>query len=353
MNKFLVSLVFFMGFHIFAGPVQDIKDANRLIEQNKLGEAISLLEKSKPVKGEEDAYEFLNTFLGENQEDINKAKKYFEIASSNKDSISDGAIVANGYLYILEQDQAKKKNLENEYILRIENLTKKEIQNTSDDDKKALIYFNNAQKISTVTGNKKTIEYISKGINITKNNVIKSIGYNALGQYYLKLNDSNMADKYFKSAVALNPELDTYYVIARLYLSVANNNKAYEYLLQAHSKFGDSKTILLDLCKVGSLIDKNIDKYISILKKEYKMTDFDLASEFFYNGAHDLGINYANKSIKNEKNSTAYAILVDNSLRLQNYDDALKYANVLKKAKIEGADQLIKQIEFIRNNKSR
>lgn len=29
------------------------------------------------------------------------------------------AIVANGYLYILEQDQAKKKNLENEYILRI------------------------------------------------------------------------------------------------------------------------------------------------------------------------------------------------------------------------------------------
>lgn len=74
MNKFLVSLVFFMGFNIFAGPVQDIKDANKLIEQNKLDEAISLLEKSKPVKGEEDSYELLNTFLGENQEDINKAK---------------------------------------------------------------------------------------------------------------------------------------------------------------------------------------------------------------------------------------------------------------------------------------
>lgn len=105
-----------------------------------MDEAISLLEKSKPVKGEEDSYELLNTFLGENQEDINKAKKYFEIASSNKNSISDGAIVANGYLYILEQDQAKKKNLENEYILRIENLTKKEIQNTSDDDKSFNIF---------------------------------------------------------------------------------------------------------------------------------------------------------------------------------------------------------------------
>lgn len=36
------------------------------------------------------------------------------------------------------------------------------------------------------------------------------------------------------------------------------------------------------------------------------------------------------------KNSMAYAILVDNSLRLQNYDDALKYANVLKKGKNRG-----------------
>lgn len=79
-----------------------------------------------------------------------------------------------------------------------------------------------------------------------------------------------MADKYFKSAIALSPELDTYYIISRLYLSVANNNKAYEYLLQAHSKFGDSKTILLDLCKVGSLINENIDKYISKLKKNIK-----------------------------------------------------------------------------------
>lgn len=59
-----------------------------------------------------------------------------------------------------------------------------------------------------------------------------------------------MADKYFKSTIALSPELDTYYIIASLYLSVANNNKAYEYLLQAHSKFGDNKQYFLIYVKL-------------------------------------------------------------------------------------------------------
>lgn len=287
MNKKIISLfAFVFSAILFAGPKADLEKANKLISENKQEEAIKLLEKTEPVKGEESEYEQINYALGLNYVEIGdekNAEKYLKKVSDNVNSKTEIAKNADKYLILL----AKEKNLKIEYL---ERLSKR-----FDNKDPEIIAELNAHYVLNKLDKKAS----------SLNSLIKEQGENfsdivdLITAQILVTENYDLANTYIKRALkSKNTKIvaEVHFMLANYNLSIKNEKKAIEEIALAE-KIDPSNAVLL--ARIGGLyksMDQE-DKNFEYLKKAYKLDSKQLPivlelieSSFDRNNKKDLNV---------------------------------------------------------------
>lgn len=201
MKKILILGSLLASLYSIAGPKQDLIKAQELLNQNKVEQAVKVLEESKPVKGEEAEYLLVNYNLLNFAKTPEEAKKYLLVLTKDKNGYLPFQIEANEILINIEKNESTRNTLKNEYKNRIKLAINNLDKDVKDPESKAQIIISYGASLYDYTGDKTGINYVTQGISLAKDNSTKAQGYVILGHYYLINKDFANAEKNFKIAI--------------------------------------------------------------------------------------------------------------------------------------------------------
>ncbi|VWL85332.1 tetratricopeptide repeat protein [Oceanivirga miroungae] len=372
MKKIITIFTFLISVSLIAGPKADLEKASKLISENKEKEAISLLEKTKPVKGEENEYEQINYALAANyisKNDEDNAKKYFQKISDNKNSKSDIAKGADQYLMALASDDSGKilylerlsERFDNKNYEILSELNAYYVLNKLDEKASSLNKVIKEQGenfediVSLFTGEVLVPQdfdlantYIKKALK-SKNPKIQIEAHILLASYYLAKKDYKKVEEEVNLAEKINPS-DAMLLarIGDIYKSMGNENKNYEYLKKAYKL--DSKQLSIVIALIESSYDRNDKKDQNVwsgvarnLNKD--VNDLELAKLFMQKEKIELAKEFAIKASKenNEANYLLFVIYINE----YNKEEMLKYADKILKT---GTDEEKLAVTVVKNN---
>lgn len=364
--KKIISIIALLSTMVaLAGPKADIQKAQELINSGKNDEAIKILKSSKSVKGEEAEYEQINLFLAtEAATTETEVKNYLTKATANKNSKSDAAKQANLLLVQLAKTDAEKIKL-------LEELDKREENNITILAQLSAYYAktNNSKlknietKINALQNAKDKAYYnLLVALNLSdmnselfKNYVNKTIAFNdaemsaqaylLMAKYSYAQNDTKNAEAYLASAEKLAPKnASVLYDAAMMYSYFGQVQKGYDLLKKIEAIEPTNNTVKLDLFKTSVYLKKTSEetKYANALKTNLKATNYDLGATLLDAGAYEGAEKYLKLAQKDNKN--ADLLLAELYYAQGKKADALKAANNALKNKVQGAQEVIDEI---------
>ena len=357
----------------YAGPKADIEAANKLFDAKRNDEAIEILKKSVLVKGEEKEFEEINFFLAKNiakteEEVIMYLNKIVEDKNSKTDiAISSSRELLNRVKTDTErirhaEELNSRLNGENPIVLgqlaylydkvddkdKYNEIYNKAMQNEKVEFKATFLYAITENML--VTGNANGINYANKIIALNKPDISSDV-YILLSDYYFdKVNNKKTGEEYLLLSEKTSPKRPgILYAIANRYLAINEKTKAYNYLLKVEKLLPNNSevTARLFIVSVDLLKTKEEARYATLLKKISKINNVDLGT-LLYNNNNIKGAEKYYKLALKEKNSKANLGLAYVEASKGNKTLAIKYAELAKKAKVKGAENILNELKSIK-----
>lgn len=212
-------------------------------------------------------------------------------------------------------------------------------------DNKADDLFQYGLQLYYIAGDEKGINRITEGINTTSNPKTKAYGYLHLGEYYLGKNEKDKAEANFEKAVKLSDEIAK--EVAFVY-STFDLEKSFMYYQKAQKSEPKDLVVLLNLSIIGTILKKDTTSYEKELLNE-GVNPIALALHFKNKNLDEKAKKYALIALeKDAKTPLAYVILINEAISRADFKEVNKYLDLAKKNKIEGVENLEKQINEIK-----
>ena len=364
----------------FADAKSDYQNAENLAKDKKVEQAVKVLEK---VVNSGDAtyvtkanFQLGAYYLGKNN--IPTAKKYLLSAWNDGKTVTEDTVEAARLLYLISLQEKNIKGAEN-YISWADEKT----QGADGDLASSLIifYFENGMQ------SKGQARY-NKAMSSSNVDYKAYINYN-VGQYYLGKNNLPNATKYLKdsySSASKEAKLPAGYLLAQIALAEKNNADAEKYLTEMNTITSGKNAQILGMLGSHYLQTNNLTKAEDYLKKaaaaDPKSNDANILLLAIYESKNDtanatsiynklkakapttvnkeLGIFYAGlgspqlaekylqKAITENKDNQAKAMLGQLYAQMGKKAEAVKLLKEAVAAKVQGADQILKQVEAMK-----
>mgnify|MGYP000848684054 FL=1 len=373
----LIGAILVTGAISFADGKSDYEKAVKLAGEKKVAEAVKVLE--GVAKGTDAAYaQKANLELGAyylQQNKVSQAKPYLQAAWGNGQSTTPEAVEAARFLYLVGIQQKNKAEAE-KYIL----WTDEKSGGTNADVTSSLIifYFDNNEQ------SKGTARY-NKAVQSTNKDFVAEVNYN-IGQYYLTKNNNAQAKTYLQKAytgasdrvngagillaeIAINEknpsqaekyllEMNTAAkgkngqilgMLGTFYLQQNNPAKAEEYLAKtvaAEPKNTSAKILLLGIYEVQNNTAKLNSIYSQL--KSAKVTNRQIGTYFGGVGAGALSEKYLQKAITEDKDNTAKVVLGQVYAGQGKKAEAIKILQEAVNNKVNGASEILKQVQAMK-----
>ena len=373
----LIGAILVTGAISFADGKSDYEKAVKLAGEKKVAEAVKVLE--GVAKGTDAAYaQKANLELGAyylQQNKVSQAKPYLQAAWGNGQSTTPEAVEAARFLYLAGIQQKNKAEAE-KYIL----WTDEKSGGTNADVTSSLIifYFDNNEQ------SKGTARY-NKAVQSTNKDFVAEVNYN-IGQYYLTKNNNAQAKTYLQKAytgasdrvngagillaeIAINEknpsqaekyllEMNTAAkgkngqilgMLGTFYLQQNNPAKAEEYLAKtvaAEPKNTSAKILLLGIYEVQNNTAKLNSIYSQL--KSAKVTNRQIGTYFGGVGAGALAEKYLQKAITEDKDNAAKVVLGQVYAGQGKKAEAVKILQEAVNNKVNGASEILKQVQAMK-----
>ena len=375
----LIGAILVTGAISFADAKSDYENAVKLAGQKKVAEAVKVLEgvaKSSDAGYAQKANLELGAYyLQENN--VTKAKPYLQAAWGNGQSTSDEAVEAARLLYLVGIQQKNKSEAE-KYILWTDEKTGG--KNADITSSLIIFYFDNNEQ------SKGTARY-NKAVQSANKDFVAEVNYN-IGQYYLTKNNLAQAKSYLQKAytgasdrvngagillaeIAINEkkpaEAEKYLLdmntaakgkngqilgmLGTYYLQQNNPTKAEEYLAKtvaAEPKNVSAKILLLGIYEVQNNTAKITSTYNQLKSSTPKVTNKQIGTYFANIGAAALSEKYLQKAINEDKDNNAKVILGQVYAGQGKKDEAVKILQEAVKSKVNGASEILKQVQAMK-----
>ena len=375
----LIGAILVTGAISFADAKSDYENAVKLAGQKKVAEAVKVLEgvaKSSDAGYAQKANLELGAYyLQENN--VTKAKPYLQAAWGNGQSTSPEAVEAARLLYLVGIQQKNKSEAE-KYILWTDEKTGG--KNADITSSLIIFYFDNNEQ------SKGTARY-NKAVQSANKDFVAEVNYN-IGQYYLTKNNLAQAKSYLQKAytgasdrvngagillaeIAINEkkpaEAEKYLLdmntaakgkngqilgmLGTYYLQQNNPTKAEEYLAKtvaAEPKNVSAKILLLGIYEVQNNTAKITSTYNQLKSSTPKVTNKQIGTYFGSVGAAALSEKYLQKAITEDKDNSAKLILGQVYAGQGKKDEAVKILQEAVKSKVNGASEILKQVQAMK-----
>ncbi len=366
----------------FADAKSDYQNAENLAKNNKIEQAVTELE--KVIKSGDATYVTkANLQLGVyylGKDNIATAKKYLLSAWNEGKTVSEESVEAARLLYLISIREKNIKGAEN-YISWADEKTK----GADGDLTTSLIifYFENGMQ------SKGQARY-NKAMSSADIDYKAYINYN-LGGYYLGNNNVTSAKKYLKDSyngASKEAKLPAGYLLVQIAAAEKNNTEALKYLNEMNTLSNGKNTEILELLgkyylqnndtakaedflKKAVAADPNNDDANVLLLAIYDLKNDKTNASTIYNklktktktpktlnkelglyyaqlGSAQLSEKYLQKSITEDKDNESKAILGQLYATIGKKDEAVKLLKEAVAAKVQGADQILKQVEAMK-----
>ncbi|WP_026747818.1 tetratricopeptide repeat protein [Leptotrichia trevisanii] len=375
----LIGAILVTGAISFADAKSDYESAVKLAGQKKITEAVKVLEgvaKSNDAGYAQKANLELGAYYLQNN-NITKAKPYLQAAWGNGQSTSPEAVEAARLLYLVGIQQKNKTEAE-KYIL----WTDQKSGGTNADIVSSLIifYFDNNEQ------SKGTARY-NKAVQSANKDFVAEVNYN-IGQYYLTKNNTAQAKSYLQKAytgatdrvngagillaeIAVNEknpaQAEKYLLdmntaakgkngqilgmLGTYYLQQNNPAKAEEYLAKTvavEPKNASAKILLLGIYEVQNNTAKANSIYNQLKSATPKVTNKQIGTYFGSVGASALSEKYLQKAITEDKDNSAKVILGQVYAGQGKKAEAVKILQEAVNNKVNGAAEVLKQVQAMK-----
>ena len=375
----LIGAILVTGAISFADAKADYEKAVKLVEQNKVADAVKVLEglaKSTDASYAQKANLELGAYYLQSN-NVAKAKPYLQAAWGNGQSTSPEAVEAARLLYLVGIQQKNKAEAE-KYIL----WTDEKSGGTNADIVSSLVIFyfdNNEQQKGTARYN--------KAVQSSNKDFVAEINYN-IGQYYLTKNNTTQAKSYLQKAytgatdrvngagillaeIAMNEknpaQAEKYLLdmntaakgkngqilgmLGTYYLQQNNPAKAEEFLVKtvaAEPKNTSAKILLLGIYEVQNNTAKVNSTYNQIKSDIPKGANKQIGTYFGSVGAAALSEKYLQKAITEDKDNSAKVILGQVYAGQGKKAEAVKILQEAVNNKVNGASEILKQVQAMK-----
>lgn len=363
----------------YADAKTDYEQAESLAKQNKVSEAIAVLQK---VSNSSDSIYVgkANIQLGAynaQQKNYTEAKKYLENAWNNSTvtGIEKKAVAELLYsIYLQEKNYTQAEK----YIVWADNDTKGEDVDVV--SSVIIFYLDTNQKVKGETR-------YNNAMKSKKDDYKSEISYN-IGRYYLSKDNADEAKKYLESSYNQSSKgiVPAGYLLAQIEVNKDNLAGAEKRLLDMNTKTGNKDVEVLSMLGNYYIQNNNYDKAETYLKRVASSDSEDVETRILLLGIYESkndatkingilnelkplsngGLNkniaiaftelgnpglaekYFKKSIVEDKDNQSKALLGELYAMLGNKTEAIKILKEAEKEKVEGASELLKKIEELK-----
>ncbi len=382
MKKILLTVAILCASAVsFADAKADYANAQKLAGENKITEAVKVLEKIA-ASGEKEYVNRANFDLGLyylQRKDNVKAKKYLSEVWNKGAAATPEALEAAKWLHTIASINKNTKEAE-EYIVWAD----KQTQGKDVDIASSLVIFyyeNNMQQKGQAKFN--------EAAKSADKNFVAELNYN-VGQYFIEKNDLAKAKKHLQDAYKGSPNAilpagyllvnialfqkdnataekyllemdkqsqgknsDVLGMLGTYYIGVNNAAKAEEYLkksVAANSKNGESLLKLLAIYE-NKKDTANVNSTYSKLKAIVpKGLNKELGITFANLGNADLSEKYFKKAINEDKDNEAKVFLGQLYFLTGKQSEGLELVKQAVSAKVKGASEVLKEMETAMKN---
>ena len=256
----LVAAILYGSALSFGDAKSDYESARKLVQSNKISDAVKILEKIT-TSGDKEYEARANFDLGlyyfQNNDNV-KAKKYLSTVWNNGSAATGEALEAAKVLYLMAI-QNKNITEAEKYIAWADKTT----QGQDPDLVSSLIIFYFENKMDA-----KAQSRYNSAIKSTNKDFVAEINL-SLGQYYAGKNDMTKAKKYLQDSYKGTPNaiLPAGYVLYQIALSEKDNATAEKYLLEMNKQSQNKNSEILGLLGSYYLGTSDLVKAEDYLKK--------------------------------------------------------------------------------------
>lgn len=383
MKKNIIFMSIIASLINFAGPKADLEEANKLINDNKINDAIKVLEASKPVKGEEKEFEQINFSLAMhyiNQNQDEKAKIYLDKISDDINSKTEIAKQVDSILIRSTNNEKEKIKYLERLSSRFDNkdldilATLNAAYVLANETKESSLLLSNAKKenldldwLNFLTGQNlinlnfdKAKIYLNKALD-SKNNVIKSEVHFLLARYYYLKKEDKKAETEIEQAIKIDGKNANLLArIAEVYKRLGDEKLNYKYLNDAYKADPQDIRIVINLIMSSYNLNdkKEQNKWYGIARNINKdINNATLTNIFYVNATHEmeegnielakqefgLAKEYGMKAFNEGNKEVNFILLI---LSISDYDkvNAEKFANEIMKTGTKEEKEKVKPI---------
>lgn len=376
----LVAAILYGSVLSFGDAKADYESARKLVQNNKISDAVKVLEKIS-TSGEKEYETKANFDLGlyyfQNKDNV-KAKKYLSAVWNNGTAATPEALEAAKWLHAIAT-QSKNTAEAQKYI----EWADKSTQGKDIDIVSSIVIFYYENKMDA-----KAQERYNSAIKSTDKNFVAELNYN-LGQYYIEKNNIPKAKKYLQDSYKASPNaiVPAGFLLSQIALSEKDNATAEKYLLEMSKATQDKNSEILGMLGSYYIGVNNLPKAEDYLKKsitaDSKNSDSLLMLLTMYESKKDtaninsiynklkvivpkglnkeLGITYAGignaelsekyfqKSINEDKDNESKMFLGQLYFLTGKQTEGINLVKEAVNAKVKGADEVLKQMQSAGN----
>ena len=377
----LVAAILYGSVLSFGDAKADYESAKKLVQDNKITDAVKILEKIA-TSGDKEYETRANFDLGLyyfQNNDNTKAKKYLSSVWNNGSAVTAESLEAAKVLYLMSI-QSKNITEAEKYIAWADKST----QGQDPDLVSSLIIFYFENKMDA-----KAQSRYNSAIKSTNKDFVAEINL-SLGQYYAGKNDMTKAKKYLQDSYKGTPNaiLPAGYFLYQIALSEKDNATAEKYLLEMNKQSQNKNSEILgllgnyylgtnDLVKAEDYLKKSVNadskngESLFLLLALYESKKDTVNTNATYNKLKtivpkglnkELGINYAGignaelaekyfkKSINEDKDNEAKMLLGQLYFLVGKQTEGINLVKEAVNAKVKGADEVLKEMQSAVNS---
>ena len=376
----LVAAILYGSVLSFGDAKADYESARKLVQNNKISDAVKVLEKIS-TSGEKEYETKANFDLGlyyfQNKDNV-KAKKHLSAVWNNGTAATPEAVEAAKWLYTIES-QSKNISEAQKYIEWADKIT----QGKDIDVVPSLIIFYYENKMDA-----KAQEKYNSAIKSADKDFVAELNY-SLGQYYIEKDNLTKAKKYLQDSYKASPNavVPAGFLLSQIALFEKDNATAEKYLLEMSKSTQDKNSEILGMLGSYYIGANNLAKGEEYLKKSVNADSTNGESLFMllalYESKKDtanantiynklkaivpkglnkvIGINYAEinnaelaekyfkKSIKEDKDNESKMFLGQVYFLTGKETEGMNLVKEAVNAKVKGADEVLKQMQSAGN----